>query len=78
MEQSLIMDSNQWKYLKNHILAINFFCEKLMTVHFYMNEVVYYIYIINIEITMWYYMHKHILGARSHGSQWAFMNAKVP
>jgi hypothetical protein len=38
-----------------------------MIVHFYMNELVNYIHVINIEITMWYYMHKHILGARSHG-----------
>jgi hypothetical protein len=43
-----------------------------MIVHVYTNELVNYIYVINIEITMWYYMHKHILGARSHGSQWAF------
>jgi hypothetical protein len=33
-----------------------------MIVHFYMNELVNYIYVINIEITMSYYMHKHILG----------------
>jgi hypothetical protein len=54
-----------------------FFCEKIMIVYFYTNEFVNYIYVINIEITMWYYMHKHILGAWSHGSQWAFMNTKV-
>jgi hypothetical protein len=67
MEQSLIMDSNKWTYPKNDIPAIKVFCEKIMIVHFYMNELVNYIHVINIEITMWYYMHKHILGARSHG-----------
>jgi hypothetical protein len=55
-----------------------FFCEKIMIVHFYTNGLVNYIYVITIEIKMWYYMHKHVLGAWSHGSQWAFMNTKVP
>jgi hypothetical protein len=49
-----------------------------MIVHFYMNELVNYIYVINIEITMSYYMHKHILGVWSHGLQWVFMSTKVP
>jgi hypothetical protein len=40
-----------------------------MIVHFYMTKIVNYIYVINIEITMWYYMHKHIFGAQLHGSQ---------
>jgi hypothetical protein len=49
-----------------------------MIVHFYTTQLVSYIYVINIEITMWYYMLKHILGLQSHGSQWAFINTKAP
>jgi len=49
-----------------------------MIVYFYTNELVNYIYVINIEITMWYYMHKQILDAQSHGSHWGFMNIEVP
>jgi hypothetical protein len=79
MEQSLIMDSNKWKYPEKWYFSHKlFFGEKITIVHFYMNELVNYIHVINIEITMWYYMHKHILGAWSHGSQWALMNTKMP
>jgi hypothetical protein len=65
-------------YNKWYFSHKSFFCEKIMIVDFYMNELVNYIYVINIEITIWYYMHKHILAVQSHGSQWAFMNTKVP
>jgi hypothetical protein len=58
--------SRKWYF--NHKL---FFNEKIMIVHFYTNELVNYIHVIDIEIIMWYYMPKHILGAQSHGWQWA-------
>jgi hypothetical protein len=53
-----------------------FFCEKIMIFYFYTNELVNYIYVINIESQCGITGTKHILGAWSHGSQWAFMKQK--